>query len=318
MTTVLATPRRDREELPVLALNRPHGHQLMDLLHDFPIEYRPWRPPTAVYPDRGQVAFFRERDFPATAASLPRIFCLNLEDGLFATGALKDLILPIAQGIRGGAYGQAILVVASSDDGVIDYLEGLAERYELTLFLLPGMSAPLSEARPVGSLTPAEAQALQLMKQAGGQATSSALAQLAGVEVNAAVNRLRGVSDKGYVCRVEKGKRKGDIFFDPLVLVDRRLSNLLSTGPHIDPLEHFPSGLLEEVKTAAGVQGRPPGELLIQAWREFAARHEMELEAESDRVRTMLSEGDGSGLAEYVNQSAKDRAQAASRKARER
>lgn len=290
----------------------------MDSLNDFPIEYRPWRPPTAAYPDRGQVAFFRERDFPATVASLPRIFCLNLEDGFFAPGALKDLILPIAQGIRGGAYGQAILVVASSDDGVIDYLEGLAQRYELTLFLLPGMSSPLADARPVGSLTPAEAQALELMKQAGGQATSSALAQLAGVEVNAAVNRLRGVSDKGYVCRVEKPKRQSDVFFDPLVLVDRRLSKLLISDPHTDHLESFPSGLLEEVKTVAGTQGRPPGEVLIQAWREFATRHEAELGAESERVRAMISEDDRSGLAEYVNKSAKGRAQEASRKARER
>lgn len=316
MTTMLTElPQGDRGS--VLAWRRPLGRYPMDLLNDFPIEYRPWRPPTAVYPDRGQVAYFRERDFPATAGSLPRIFCLNLEDGLFAAGALKDLILPIAQGIRGGAYGQAILVVASSDDGVIDYLEGLAERHDLTLFLLPHMSSPLSQARPVGSLTPAEAQALELMKQAGGQATSSTLAQLAGVEVNAAVNRLRGVSDKGYVCRVATPKRQGDVFFDPLALVDRRLSTLIASHPDADHQASIPSGLYEEVKSFAGTEGRSPGELLIQAWREFAARHKMELDADSERVRKMLSDDDETGLAAYVNKSVKDRAQEASRKARE-
>src|SRR5215218_6256750 len=107
----------------------------MSVLEDLRVEYRPWRPPTAVYPDRHQVAHCRDENFPPTATGRERIFMINLEGAFFSPGALKEMILPLGQAIRSGAYGPPALVVISSDDGVVDFLEALAQRYDLSLFI---------------------------------------------------------------------------------------------------------------------------------------------------------------------------------------
>src|SRR5258708_19998974 len=88
-----------------------------------PIVY-PSRPPTAVY-NRYQAAEYRDQEFPPTATERERIFKINLEDGFFSPGALMEMIVPLGQGIRGGTYGSAALVVVSSDAVTIEFLEAL-------------------------------------------------------------------------------------------------------------------------------------------------------------------------------------------------
>ena len=282
-----------------------------------PVEYRKSRPPTAVYPDRHQMAQYREREFPPTATDWERVFCINLEGGFFSPGALMEMIVPIGQAIRGGVYGSAALVVVSSDDGTVAFLEALAQKHELPIFLSRSADSPLSDARPVGALTTAEMETYGLIRSAGGEVTSSGVADLAGIEVNAAVNRLSALARKGYVHRVARSRREGDAYVDLLSAAEQSVAeSITDTKPVSTSTEEFtiPQDIREAIRTVATVQGSNPGEVLLRAWQEFLDRHRDVLDVDSKEVRRMLKENDQEGLAAYANRHNRERAkQAASR-----
>jgi hypothetical protein len=292
----------------------------MSVLEDLQVEYRPWRPPTAVYPDRHRVAHDRDKDFPPTATGPERILMINLEGGFFSPGVLMEMILPLGQAIRSGAHGHTALLVITSDDGTVEFLEALAKRYDLSLFISPSSKEPWSEARPVGALTATEMETLGLVRRAGGEITSSGLADLAAIEPNAAINRLSGLNRKGYVHRVSRSGREGDAFVDLLSAAEQRIlgtahvRGIPASGSEFD----IPEDVREGVRLLAAMQGSEPGEILVRAWREFMSRHRDILDIESKEVRRMLREGDRDGLAAYANRHVRERAkEAASRTKRE-
>jgi hypothetical protein len=278
-----------------------------------PIEYRPSRPPTAVYPDRHQIAQYREQEFPPTATNWERIFCINLEGGFFSPGALMEMIVPLGQAVRSGAYGSAVLVVVSSDDGTIAFLEALAQKHELSIFLSPSPAAPLSEARPIGPLTTAELETYGLIRRVGGEVTSSRVADLAGIEVNAAVNRLSALARKGYVHRVTRSRREGDAFVDLLSAAEQTGAATTEAKPVPTASEEFsiPEDIREGIRAVATIEGSNPGEVLLRAWREFLDRHRAIIDVESEEVRRMLKENDREGLAAYANRHNRERAKRA-------
>jgi hypothetical protein len=278
-----------------------------------PVEYRKSRPPTAVYPDRHQMAQYREREFPPTATDWERVFCINLEGGFFSPGALMEMIVPIGQAVRGGVYGSAALVVVSSDDGTVAFLEALAQKHELPIFLSRSPDSPLSDARPVGALTTAEMETYGLIRSAGGEVTSSGVADLAGIEVNAAVNRLSALARKGYVHRVARSRREGDAYVDLLSAAEQRIAATTDTEPVSTSTEEFtiPENIREAIRAVATVQGSNPGEVLLTAWREFVDRHRDVLDEDSKEVRRMLKENDQQGLAAYANRHNRERAKRA-------
>jgi DNA-binding MarR family transcriptional regulator len=281
-----------------------------------PIEHRLSRPPTAVYPDRHQIAEYRNKEFPPTATDWERIFSINLEGCFFSPGALKEMILPLGQSLRTGMYGSAALVVVTSDDAVIEFLEALAEKHELPIFLSPAPDAPLSRARPIGALTAAEAQTYGLIRSAGGEVTSSRIADLAGIEVNAAVNRLSTLAKKGYVHRVSRPRREGDAFID--LLSAAPTSAAATTDVKEISSGSFEFAIPEEVRASiqalAKTEGADPSQVLRRAWSEFLDRHHEILDAESKEVRRMLKDNDKEGLAKYASRHNRERAkQAAAR-----
>jgi hypothetical protein len=266
-----------------------------------------------VYPDRHQVAHFRDEGFPPTATGGERILKINLEGGFFSPGALKEMILPVAQAIRSGAYGSTVLVIITSDDGIVEFLEALANRHNLSLFILSSPTEPLSEARPIGALTTTEMETFALVRRAGGEVTSSRVAELAGIEGNAAVNRLSGLVRKGYIHRVSRPGRDGDAFVDLLIAAEQSsgtpadVPEIPASGGEFD----IPQDVRQGVRLLAAMQGTQPGEILIRAWREFLARHREVLDRESEEVRRMLREGDSEGLAAYANRFVRERAKEA-------
>jgi hypothetical protein len=263
------------------------------------------------------MAQYREREFPPTATDWERVFCINLEGGFFSPGALMEMIVPIGQAIRGGVYGSAALVVVSSDDGTVAFLEALAQKHELPIFLSRSADSPLSDARPVGALTTAEMETYGLIRSAGGEVTSSGVADLAGIEVNAAVNRLSALARKGYVHRVARSRREGDAYVDLLSAAEQSVAaSITDTQPVSTSTEEFtiPQDIREAIRTVATVQGSNPGEVLLRAWQEFLDRHRDVLDVDSKEVRRMLKENDQEGLAAYANRHNRERAkQAASR-----
>src|SRR5579862_845641 len=281
-----------------------------------PIEYRLSRPPTAVYPDRHQVARYRDHEFPPTATDWERIFCINLEGGFFSPGALMEMVVPLGQAIRRGAYGSAALVVISSDVGTIEFLEALAQKHELPMFLSASPGAPLSDARPIGALTTSEMETYGLIRGAGGEVTSSRVADLAGIEVNAAVNRLSALAKKGYVHRVARSRREGDVFVDLLSASEQTGAATTEVKPVLAASEEFsvPDNVRDAIRAVATIEGSNPGELLLRAWSEFLDRHREVIDVESKEVRRMLKENDRDGLAKYANRRNRERAkQAAAR-----
>lgn len=290
----------------------------MSVLENLPVEYRQSRPPTAVYPDRHQVAHYRDLEFPPTAAAWHRVFCINLEGGFFAPGAIQDMILPVAQSLRSGVYGPAVLIVITSDEATVEYLEALAERHELALFVLPP-STPLSQARPVGTLTKTDAQTLNLLVGHGGQVTSSQLAGLAGIELNAAHNRLRGLAHQGYVYRVERARREGDVFIDPRVAAEIK-TTMAPAGIEPVPMTgsvELPAEVEAAVRALAEVEDTAPSELLAAAWREFVERHQEKLTQEFRKVADAIRDGKSDDLAAYLNRAARSRAEEAARQVQE-
>jgi hypothetical protein len=278
-----------------------------------PIVFLPSRPPTAVYPDRYQAAHYREQEFPPTATDRERIFYINLEGGFFSPAALMEMILPLGQAVRGGTYGSAALVVVSSDNGTIEFLEALAQKHELPIFLSNSPAAPLSEARPIGALTTAEMQTYGLIRTAGGQVTSSRLADLAGIEGNAAGNRLGALTQKGYLHRVPRSRREGDAFVDLLSAAEQTgaATSDFKAVPAASEEFSVPDDLREAMRKVASIDGSHPREVLLRAWREFVDRHREVLDVESKEVRRMLKENDREGLAAYASRRNLERAKRA-------
>ena len=280
-----------------------------------PVVYRPWRPPTVVH-DRHQAARYREHEFPPTATGRERIFCINLEGGFFSPGALMEMIVPLGQAVRDGAYGSTALVIVSSDEGTIEFLEALAQKHELPIFLSSSVVAPLTDARPIGALTTAELETYGLIRSAGGEVTSSRLADLAGIAPNAAVNRASGLEKKGYVHRVARSRREGDAFIDLLSAAEQTGAATTAVKPVPAASDEFsiPDHVREGIRAVATAEGSNPGEILLRAWSEFLDRHREVIDVESKEVRRMLKENDREGLAKYANRRNRERAkQAAAR-----
>lgn len=69
--------------------------------------------------------------------------------------------------------------------------------------------------------------------------------------------------------------------------------------------------VLADVKAIAGMRGKTPGDMLAQAWSEFAKRHRAEIAADFDHVADLVRRGDREGLLEFTRQTRSARAQAA-------
>jgi uncharacterized membrane protein len=165
--------------------------------------------------DRAVATDFRTRNFPPGPVAPLTATVIAIDGTPTANpGPLRELVLPIAQAIRGGVYGQTVLFVSSAMDGVGEYLQDLAIANDVGLYWSENPD-DLESARPVGDLTATERSTLELLKNVGGRTTAADLADRAGIEATAAGNRLVNLVRKGYVYRWERPRRDGDLFVDP-------------------------------------------------------------------------------------------------------
>jgi DNA-binding MarR family transcriptional regulator len=282
---------------------------------EHPVALKPWRPPTAVYPDRHQVEQSRNEDFPPTASGREQVFKINLEGAFFSPGALVEMIVPLARAVRGGLYGPTSLLVVTSDEGTVVFLEALAAKHELSFFISNSTNQRLSEARPVGMLTPTEIETIALVRQSGGEITSSGMAKLAGIEPNAAVNRVTGLVRKGYLHRVARSRSEGDAFVDLLAAAEKTCDVSYPAAVLTSHRDFtLPDEVREGVLLIAEMQGAQPVDVLVRAWHDFLSRHHDLLDLESKEVGRMIREGDKAGLAKYASRFARERAKQAVRR----
>ena len=144
----------------------------------------------------------------------PQILVLDLEGSAFTPAALQELILPLAQRIRGGEHGTVRLIVSTPDQGVADFIRYMAQAHQLPIYL---SSSPfnLEESIPVGDLTRTERNTLDTIIVLGGRVTASKLAATEGIKPSAATNRLVNLDRGGYLVRQPRGRREGDVYIEP-------------------------------------------------------------------------------------------------------
>ena len=106
----------------------------------------------------------------------------------YTPSSLQELVLPLAQRIRGGEYGTVRLVISTTDPGVSDFIRYMAQAHQLPLYL---SHSPfnLREGIPVGALTRTERNTLDTINLLGGQVTASRLAATESIRPSAATNR---------------------------------------------------------------------------------------------------------------------------------
>ena len=109
----------------------------------------------------------------------PQVFVLDLAGIALTPLALQELILPLAQRIRGGEYGAVRLVVCTIDPGVADFIRYMAQVHQLPLYLSHSLSE-LSESVPIGDLTQTESSTLDTIIMLGGAGDSVQAGSLGG------------------------------------------------------------------------------------------------------------------------------------------
>ena len=143
-----------------------------------------------------------------------QVLVLELGGSAYTPSALQELILPLAQRIRGGEHGSVRLVISTSDPGVGDFIRYMAQAKQLPLYLSHWPSN-LGEGIPVGDLTKTERGTLDAIVALGGQVTASSLAATESIKPSAATNRLVNLDREGYLVRQPRGRREGDIYIEP-------------------------------------------------------------------------------------------------------
>ena len=157
------------------------------------------------------------RDDVATQLSLfddPQVLVLDLAGISLSPSAIQELVLPLAQRIRGGEYGTVVLAISTTDHGVADFVRYMAEAHQLPLYVSDS-PFELREGIPVGGLTKTESRTLDTILMLGGQVTASQLAASEGINPSAATNRLVNLNRDGYLFRQPRSRREGDIYMEP-------------------------------------------------------------------------------------------------------
>ena len=144
----------------------------------------------------------------------PQFLVLDLGGSAFTPSALQELILPLAQRIRGGEYGTVRLIISTSDPGVGNSIRYMAQAHQLPLYLAPS-PFNLAEGTPVGVLTQTERGTLDTIVALGGHVTASRLAATESIRPSAATNRLVNLDREGYLVRQTRGRREGDVYIEP-------------------------------------------------------------------------------------------------------
>lgn len=182
---------------------------------------------TRVLKDSRQASEIRDRVAALLRhSSGPQVLVLDLAGFALTPSGLQELLLPLAQRIRGGEYGAIRLVISTADAAVADFVRYMAQAHQLPLYLTPS-PLELSEGIPIGNLTTTESSTLDTVFALGGQVTASMLAETEGLQPSAATNRLVKLDREGYLFRLPRGRREGDVYIEP-----RSATSRVFEGPY--------------------------------------------------------------------------------------
>ena len=158
----------------------------------------------------------RKHEFPPTSPRSPSMYVVDLSDVDPTIEVLETYILPLAQDIKLGKHGQTGLVISTKSEAVKRYIAFLSARYDVPMYLA-GSPDPVAipQSKPAGPLTPTEQETLDSIAAMGGRVGAVQVANRLGLQGTAASNRLAALASKGYLYRVSRPGREGDLFVDP-------------------------------------------------------------------------------------------------------
>lgn len=268
----------------------------------FNLDIAPLRPTASAFQNQAAAAEFIETNFPPTASPQPRVRLINLEGNHLDVGALVEMILPITQGIRAGTYGNLAFGVIASDEHVSDAITAIAEMQQVPLFISRAVDHAFDDPKPIGSLTLADEDTFQLICQLGGAATSAEIAQAKGIEPAAATNRLTNMVKKGYVFRISRSRREGDLFVAPCLRNDIQSKNVPAelTVAVKDNEVQLPDEVRDSVLQLARELGKTPEQVLGEAWKAYFRQNHEVLQQELKKVGELIHSGDTEALVEYM------------------
>lgn len=253
--------------------------------------------------DRALISKWHAKWLNASGVSEPTVLAVNLEGRFPSPAVLLEIVVPLGLAARGRTLGPLTFVLCTADEGVRAILRALAKEYELPLFIAPSVER-LSEAEPLGSLTPTEHETLEILRALGGRITVANFAQASGLEPTAATNRLVNVYQKGFVHRVERPRREGLLFLDPRVATAAKDAADPTSGDY-----SLPEPLRADVRALADMQGREPA-LLAPAVGELLESHGDQFSADHDALRAAVQNADTRELARFSKRYSKKQAQA--------
>jgi len=204
---------------------------------------------------------------PATAGAVPVTMIVDLGGVVLAPAALRELVVRVGQYAKGGRFGDAKVVIATSEHVTGELVGLIAEQYQLPLYLASSPApSDVAQATPAGDLTETEMSTLSDMQRLGTAVTVSRLAAQIGLEQTAVSNRLASLSGKGYLYRFSRSRREGDLFLDPRTPVEQSFDQLsgsrtpgvrdalLAHGVRADPYDTSTLVLTEQEAKELGEQ----------------------------------------------------------------
>lgn len=235
---------------------------------------------------------FRKEILKPSGVTEPTTLVINLEGRFPSVGVLVELIMPLAKTAKSGVNGPLVLIVCTQDESVRTVVRALAQFHDLPIYLAPS-PRQLQEAEPAGPLTPTERETLQILRELGGRATISMFAEAAGLESNAATNRLVNLSNKRYVNRIERPRREGHFFIDP-----RAAQSVEEPADPTSGDYRVPESVRRDVRSLAEMQVLEEGAHLANAWEEFFVNNQDYLAAEHEKLAQIVMDGDIAKLEE--------------------
>lgn len=221
-----------------------------------------------------------------TGVREPTVLVINLDGRILTTAALHEIVLGLGSEIREGKYGDIRVVLATPDRGIQDAVAAFATHYELPLWIADSRF-DVANARPAVALTTTDRDTLTAVGQLGGRVTAAGLAEFSDLEKTAAGNRLAAAEKRGLLFRVRGSGPVGDMYLDPRAAAPAEQA--------ADPLKsdfNLPAAVRTDLFALAEVQGRQPGDVLLEAMREFLTKHRDILADEYAETADAIRNGD--------------------------
>lgn len=147
-------------------------------------------------------------------ADEPRsVLVLDLGDARWEAETLVQMLTAAANAVRSAVDGDVVMVISTQQPSVAQVARMISNYMDIPLYIADSPSPPsVAKATPAGKLTVAERETLRLLGDMGGRATASNFASRSSLEVTAAGNRLGNLAKRGYINRVPRSRREGDLF----------------------------------------------------------------------------------------------------------